>query len=389
MIIYIIFYHTDIIKEDKDIFLIFSIILILDFLNIDWFFQGIEDYRYITIRTIFIKIISLFFIFCFIKKEKDIYLYVLILVFSSVVSSLFNIIKIIKLVEFKLKNLKIKKHLKDILIIFSMNLAISIYTNLDSVMLGGYGNKYSLGIYSAANKIIVLIMGIVTSLGTVTLPRISNYIAENKENEIKLILKKMISFLCFFIFPSVMGIYFTANEIILLFAGREYLEAVTTLKILSLTIIFIGFSNLIGLQIFYPRGKEKIVFYSVTIGAILNFSLNLYLIPKYFQNGAAIATCIAEFGVLIVQIILGYRYLKLEIFDKNNLKFIISTCIMGIILYFIQILKFKYLVLKLLLKIILGVSIYLVSLVLLKEKNITDVIIKIKLRINKLNQKER
>lgn len=376
VIVYICFYNLNIIKNDKEIFLIFSLVLLFNFLSVDWFFQGIEDYKYITVRTVIVKMLSTLSLFIFVKKSSDIYIYSIIVVFSLVGSNFFNIVKALKLVHLKLKGLNIKRHLKGIFIIFSMNLAISIYTNLDSVMLGSYGSKYSLGIYSVASKIIALVMGIVTSLGAVLLPRISNYIEEKKEDEIKKILEKTFSFLLFLIIPSIIGIYFTANEIILLFAGKEYLEAITTLKILSLIILFIGFSNFIGMQILYPRGEEKKVFYSVLVGAITNFSLNLYLIPKYYQNGAAFATCVAEFTVVVIQIFLGYKYLKFQKFNYNNFKFLIASFIMGAILYFTQNLNLN-LLLKLILKLGIGSSIYILLLIVLREENIHEFLEKI------------
>ena len=382
VIVYLYFYNSNIIKNDKEIFLIFSIVLLFNFLSVDWFFQGIEDYQYITIRTVVIKILSALLLFIFGKKSSDIYIYSVIVVFSLIGSNFFNIVRALKLVDLKLKRLNIKRHLKGILIIFSMSLAISIYTNLDGVMLGSYGSKYSLGLYSAASKIISLVMGIVTSLGAVLLPRISNYIEEKKEEEIKKILEKTFSFLLFLIIPSIIGIYFTVNEIILLFAGKEYLEATTTLKILSLIILFIGFSNFIGMQILYPRGEEKKVFYSVLAGAIINFSLNLYLIPRYYQNGAAFATCVAEFTVVVIQIFLGYKYLKFQKFNYNNFKFLIASFIMGAILYFTQNLNLN-LLLKLVVKVVIGSSVYIFVLIALREDNIYEFLEKILMKFRR------
>lgn len=386
IIIYFIFYQLNIITDDKEIFLIFSTVLLFNFLSVDWFFQGIEDYKYITIRIIIIKIISFIFLVIFVKEKSDIYKYVIIVVFSLVGSNFFNIIRALKLVKLKTRGLDIKRHLKGILIIFSMNLAISIYTNLDSVMLGSYGSKYALGIYSAASKMIHLILGIITSLGAVLLPRISNYISEKKEDEVKVILEKTFSFLVALIIPSIIGLHFTANEIIRLFAGKEYIEAILTLRILSLIILFIGFSNFVGIQILYPRGEEKKVFYSVLIGAIVNCSFNLLLIPKYLQNGAAIATCIAEFIVIVVQVYLGKKYLNFKVFNWNNFKFLISSCIMGILLYFIQDFKTNMLM-SLIIKIILGSGSYILILLLLKEENLYEIIKKILLRFRRKDEK--
>lgn len=373
MIIFIIFLQLNLLGNDIKLFQIMSLNIIFTFIGVEWYFQGIEDYGYITKRSILFKIISIALMFIFVKKKEDIVIYAGILALALVGSNVLNFFKAKKEVFISLKNVNIKKHLKPILTIFSMNIAISIYTNLDSVMLGYCSSEYSLGIYSASSKIIHLVLGIVTSLGAVLLPRISNYIINKREKELKEILENTLTFLLALSIPCVIGIILTADEIIKIFSGNEFIEAVKTMKILSPIIFFIAFSNFLGIQILYPRGEEKKVLYSVIVGAIINFSLNWLLIPKYAQNGAAVATVIAEGVVLLVQIFLGYKYLKFKIFTFENLKVILVSIFMGIGLllmtnYYIE----KSIIVSLLLKIIVGILIYIIGLIILKEKFIME-----------------
>ncbi len=373
MIIFIIFLQLNLLGNDIKLFQIMSLNIIFTFIGVEWYFQGIEDYGYITKRSILFKIISIALMFIFVKKKEDIVIYAGILALALVGSNVLNFFKAKKEVFISLKNVNIKKHLKPILTIFSMNIAISIYTNLDGVMLGYRSNEYSLGIYSASSKIIHLVLGIVTSLGAVLLPRISNYIINKREKELKEILENTLTFLLALSIPCVIGIILTADEIIKIFSGNEFIEAVKTMKILSPIIFFIAFSNFLGIQILYPRGEEKKVLYSVIVGAIINFSLNWLLIPKYAQNGAAVATVIAEGVVLLVQIFLGYKYLKFKIFTFENLKVILVSIFMGIGLllmtnYYIE----KSIIVSLLLKIIVGILIYIIGLIILKEKFIME-----------------
>lgn len=186
-------------------------------------------------------------------------------------------------------------------------------------------------------------------------------------------MENTLTFLLAISIPCIIGINFTAKEIIRVFSGNEFLEAAKTMRILSLIIFFIAFSNFLGIQILYPRGEERKVLYSVIVGAIINFSLNWILIPKYIQNGAAIATVIAEAFVLLTQIFLGYKYLNFRIFTFENSKFILASIIMGFGLvlvsnYFIN----NSLILNLLLKIVIGILVYISSLTILKEKFITN-----------------
>ena len=368
IIIFFIFLKLNLLGNEINLFKIMSLNIFFTFIGVEWYFQGIENYTYITKRSILFKIISIILIFIFIKRKEDIIIYAEILVFALVGSNILNFFKAKKEVIISFKNLNVKKHLRPILTIFSMNIAISIYTNLDSVMLGYRSNEYTLGIYSSANKIILLILSIITSLGSVILPRISNYIINKREKELKEILENVFSFLIAISISCVIGIYFTATEIIKIFSGNEFIAAVKTMKILSLIILFVAFSNFIGIQILYPQGKEKKVLYSVIGGAVVNFSLNWLLIPKYAENGAAIATVIAEGIVLLIQLFLGYKYLNFRIITLENCKFILANIFMsiGLVLitnYFVN----DNIIFSLLIKIITGILVYIFSLIILKE----------------------
>lgn len=376
IIIFIIFLKLNLFGNDIKLFQVMSLNIIFTFIGVEWYFQGTEDYGYITKRSILFKIISIIFMFIFVKRKEDIVIYAGILVLALVGSNILNFFKAKKEVFISFKNLNMEKHLKPILTIFSMNIAISIYTNLDSVMLGYRSSEYALGIYSASSKIIHLILGIVTSLGAVLLPRISNYIVNKKEDELREVLENTLTFLLAVSIPCIIGINFTAVEIIKIFSGNEFITAVKTMRILSSIIFFIAFSNFIGIQILYPRGEEKKVLYSVIVGAVINFSLNWILIPKYMQNGAAIATVIAEGFVLLTQIYLSYKYLNFRIFTFENSKFILASIIMnfGLVLtnnYFMSS-NNDNIILNLFLKIVIGILVYTSSLIILKEKFIIN-----------------
>ncbi|MGX6591146.1 flippase [Cetobacterium ceti] len=348
--------------------------ILFTFIGIEWFFQGIEEYEYISKRSILFKVISLILIFLFVKKKEDYIIYGLISVFAVVGSNFCNFYKLRNYIKITIKNLNLKKHIKPILLIFSMNIAISIYTNLDNVMLGYKSTEASVGLYSSGIKLVKLVIGIVTSLGAVLLPRISNYIENNLEKELKDILNKTFKILLLLAFPCIIGLYLSAKEIILIFSGKEFIEAIVTMKILTPIIIFIGLSNFIGIQVLYPRGEEKKVLISVVVGAITNFGLNWIFIPKYAQNGAALSTTIAEGLVLLVQIILGYKYLNFIKLNFELFKGIIASVLMGFVIMLCDIDNIYY---NLILKIILGGIIYTGTLLILKEELIYEALSKV------------
>lgn len=356
---------------------IMSLNIFLTFIGVEWFYQGLEEYKYITIRSTIFRVISLILIFTLVKSKYDYITYAAITVLSTVGSNIFNFIKLKSFTKLSFKGLNIKRHLKSILTIFSMNIAISIYTNLDNVMLGYRSTDISIGLYSSGIKLVKLVLGIVTSLGAVMLPRISNYIHNGMENELTELLDKTFKFIILLSLPCFLGLYLTSEEIILIFSGKTFIGAVSTMKYLTPIIIFIALSNFIGIQILYPRGEEKKVLIAVMIGALVNFSLNWVLIPKYAQNGAAISTTIAEGLVLLIQIILGYRYLKFIKLDFEFYKSIIATIVMGIVVIIINSYNLSNVYLLLSFKMLLGGSSYLIALLVLKDKFLYEIINKI------------
>lgn len=375
--LYFIFLYLGYLGKERTLLEIMSINIFLTFIGVEWFYQGMEEYRYITIRSIVFRIVALILIFTKVKTKDDYIAYAMITILSAVGANILNFFNLKKFIKLSFKNLDMKRHLKPILTIFSMNIAISVYTNLDNVMLGYRSTENAVGLYSSGIKLVKLVLGIVTSLGAVMLPRISNYIHNGLEKKLETLLDKAFKFIMLLSLPCFLGLYLTSKEIILIFSGMGFLDSINTMKYLTPIIIFIALSNFIGIQILYPRGEEKKVLISVIIGAIINFSLNWILIPKYAQNGAAISTTIAEGIVLLVQIILGYKYLKFIKFNFEFFKPIVAVIFMGLLIMVINKYNQSNIYLSLLFKMIIGASSYFIVLLFLKDKLIYEVFNKI------------
>jgi O-antigen/teichoic acid export membrane protein len=232
------------------------------------------------------------------------------------------------------------------------------------------------GLYTAANKMIKVILALVTSLGAVLLPRMSYYIELGKKSQINTLIRKSLDFILMISIPATVGIFMLSEQIIIIFSGNMYVNAIPTMKILSPVILAIGLSNLIGVQILISHGKERVTLLSTIIGAVINFSLNLLLIPLLKQNGAAIGTLVAEISVTIVQLIFAYSYIKGNIAWKNIFTYsvggiliiltviIIETCVTGILLSTI-------------ISIILSSTVYFIFLYYLNNELIKEVITKV------------
>ena len=357
------------IEIDASLFFLLSTTLFFNTIGVAWFYQAIEDFKYITLRSLFVRILSLVALFIFVKTKQDLFYYAGILVIGTVGNNIFNFFRLrkyIKLSKGEFKRLNLLRHLIPALKIFILNLVISIYVNLDSVMLGFLKNEESVGYYAAATRLTKAILGIVSSLGAVLLPRFSNMITNGQKEEFQLLANKAASFTIALSLPMSVGLIFMAAPIIHIFCGNGFEPTILTLKLVAPIVLFIGLSGIIGMQILYPQGREKYVIISTMVGACINLLINYLLIPQYGQYGAALGTVIAEFMVTVIMILLGRKYLPINILSKQNLHYLIGSIVISILLAFLFVFPLHE-VNYLLIGILLSVIVYYAYLLMIKD----------------------
>ena len=297
-------------RSDSTLFLITSTTIFFNVIGVEWLYKALEQYSYITIRSIIFKFIGLILMFILVKNSSDYVWYGFITIFAASASNIFNFINLHKYVSLKpVGNYNFKVHLKAVTIFFAMSCATTIYTNLDSVMIGFIKGATENGYYNAAVRIKSILVSIVTSLGAVLLPRASYYLENNYIDEFKKISKKAINFVILISIPMMIYFIMFAKESILFLAGDSYAKSIAPMQIIMPTLLFIGLSNIMGIQMLVPLGKEKYVLYSEIAGALIDLVLNALLIPRYGAAGAAVGTLVAEAVVWIVQ----FKYLKNDI----------------------------------------------------------------------------
>lgn len=309
--------------------------IILGGLSCEWVLCSVEKYKFIAIRTLLIQLCCLTGIFVCIRTEEDYFKYAIFLVVSGYGSSVFNwiFIKKNKLVEkIEWKKIRIKRHLKPILILFTMLITIDLYTLMDTTMLGALKGDWSVGIYSAAIKVPRLVNSMIAAVGTVLVPRLSYYY-EIDQDKFNKIVEKAMQFVFMITIPCAIGVFGMAEEIILLLCGERYKLAVITLRILTPLILIIPISVLFNNQIFIPMKKEIYVLQSTCAGAFVNLVSNLILIPRFSENGAAIGSVLAEFVVMLVCLWHVKKKLKVDYMSKKYIKCVlIGSSIIPIII---------------------------------------------------------
>lgn len=291
-------------REDRFLYIIVSSTIFLSAIGMEWLYKALEQYTYITIRSLIFKVIALIGMFMLVKTKSDYVIYGGITIFAASASNICNFINAHKYISFKfIGHYSIRPHLKAISIFFAMACATTIYTHLDTVMLKFMATDIDVGYYGAATKIKTILVSVITSLGTVLLPRVSYYIKQNMVDEFYRITEKALNFV--FILAMPLSFYFMvfAKYGVLFLSGNEYEGAILPMQIIMPTLLLIGITNILGIQILVPLGKEKYVLYSEIAGAIVDIILNALLIPFMQASGAAIGTLIAETIVFIVQFI--------------------------------------------------------------------------------------
>lgn len=319
------------ISEELALFYILSLTIIFTGIGVQWFYQGIEDFLFITVRGLIIRTLCAACLFIFVKDQSDLLIYGLVIVGSTVGNNLINFIhlrKFVQLSRIQWKQLNITKHIKPAFRIFLLNVIISIYIRLNIIMLGFMVDDRAVGLFIAGMKLTHLITVVVTSLGTVMLPRCSHLIGEKKFDEFNAVITKSYHFMMFSAVPMMFGIMLLARPITLCFCGSDFEGAIPVVIYTAPTIIFIGLTNIIGIQILYPYGKENLVILSTLIAAVINVVLNILLIPSFAEMGAAVSTLLSEFAVLVAQVKLGKGYIPFSFLSREIAGYLIATLVM-------------------------------------------------------------
>ncbi len=289
-------------REDRTLILFMGICLFLSAAGMEWLYMAMENYTFMAVRSVLFKLAALGLMFLIVRTEKNVLQYGIVLTFALFGYNILNFISVRRIIHLRpIRGLNLRRHLKAVLTFFLMSCAVTIYTNLDTVMLGFMKDNTETGYYGTAAKIKTAVSALVTSLGSVLLPRASYYVEQGKFDEFRAMSRKALS-LVFAAAPA-FALYFIlyAREGVVLISGSEFLPAILPLQILMPTILFIGMTNILGMQILVPLGKEKQVFFSEAAGALTDLVLNFILIPRFASAGAAAATLAAEIVVFIMQ----------------------------------------------------------------------------------------
>lgn len=345
-----------------------SLIIICTTLGTDWVNSIYEDYLYITLRYVLMQTVSLCLLFLLVKKSDDYILYASIVVTASAGANIFNFFHVHQKMKFGLtRNPNFKVHLPPMLLLFCNSLAVTVYVNSDTTMLGYMKGDTEVGIYSVSTKIYQIIKQLLNAIVGVMLPRMSAYLSMGKETEYNELLNKAFAALTILLLPTITGVFMLARPIILIVGGERYLGGVVALRILCAALGFAVYGAFFANCVMLPNRMDKKYLTATLIAAGTNIFLNLFFIPRFGLNGAALTTVIAEGIVCTMTGIWSGGRFRLKNVANTILQVGIGCCVIVLICLIGLRLPFHYITCTVI-TIVLSVVLYGATLLLLRNE---------------------
>ena len=368
------------IQVNIPLFLILSLTIFFTAIGCEWFYQGIEDFKYITIRGLIIKTVSVVLLFIFVKSKTDLLYYGCYTVFGVLGGNIFNFFRLRKYIyreNIIFSELHIKRHVKPVLKVFSFSVVTSIYLQLNTVLLGFLKNALAVGYFAAATKVMQMLLMMSSCLGSVMMPRASHLIAENKEDEFNRLIQKSYDFTLAIALPMTIGLIFCAPSLITALCGVKFEHSILPSQIIAPIILMVAISNVFGIQVLFPKGKINIVTLCCGIGAVADLILNLCLIPFFSYIGTSIAYLGAEVATTVSMYFIGRRYIPIIYLKKSHFTYALGCIVMAFALYGLSLLQLPTLTI-LLLQGCCGVLAYFIILCICKDEMLVQILSKIK-----------
>ncbi|CYU31156.1 oligosaccharide flippase family protein [Streptococcus suis] len=375
--------------DSDDLWIKISMIplLLSSVIDITWFFYGLEEFKITVLRNTLIKLGTTVLIFLLIKSDYDLLLYSFLLSLSNFFSQLYLWFFLSKRVTFKLPHeVKILHHIKPNLILFLPVLAVSIYKIMAKILLGYMTTATQVGYFDSSDKVIQIPLALVTSLGTVMMPRMSNLYAKESLKDADRVFSQSIEIAMFLSTALGFGLMGVAKTFVPWYYGENFGVVIILFQILLPSSIFLAFANVIRTQYLIPNSRDKVYITTLFLGAIVNLLANILLIPQYAAIGAAIATLIAEVVVCLSQAYSIRKEIPIVKYFQLALKYVVSGFIMYIVVVQVDFLKLSP-IFSLAIQILIGFFIYMLSLFLFLNQQKRSILVKRILKVIKYGRK--
>ena len=379
---YLLISQTNIFKGNGMLLYVCGIQIVLNYINVDWLYQGLEEYGYITLRSFFVKIFSFLLLFVMVRTKQDYINYAWITCIATGGNNIFNVIYMRRYVKFDFKGLNFVRHIGPELVLAGNILLSNFYSKVDVTMLGFLKGDAETGYYSNAFKIINIIMCLCAAITSTFLPRLSYYYEHDRKKFVQLV-NQGTKYILFLTVPAMIGLAMISKLIVPALFGEAFRPAATTVIVLTPLILIKGVGSLACYQVAISSGNEKKQMIAYIIGAVLNVSLNALLIPRFAENGAAVASVVAELFINMIIFVQVRKLIKLQLDWKFFGSTITSTALMYFILKGLLCLTMSNELIKSGICIMIAGTTYIIVNILLKNDVMYEIVQFIKIKLNK------
>lgn len=357
------------IHEGLPLFLLLSLSIGFTTIGCEWFYQGIEDFKYITIRGLCFRISAIAILFIFVRSSSDIMWYGAYCVFGTVGNNVFNFVhlrKFLYIKQVKLKKIRPFKHLRAVSLVFILTAVSTIYISLNTIILGFMTTNANVGYYTTGIKFFTMVFGMVNALTTTVIPRISNIIAHKEYDKLGEMAQKLYRFTVGVTLPMVVGLIIVSPYLIVVFCGDGFRPSILVSQITAPLILVVGLSSVFGMQILYPMGKIKIMIKSAAFASIVDLLIVVLLTKNLREDATAIGYLCAEITATCSEVLLGKNFIPIKLRDKHLLLYVIGSAIMALGLYFISLTNLSNIIMVIVMCVV-GIIIYGIILMLRKD----------------------
>ena len=340
-----------------------------------WFLMGLEDFKTTTIRNIAVRLINVVLILNFVKSQNDLLVYAFIMQFSNALSFIVVLPTVKKyIIPVKPSYNRIIHHIRKSLIYFIPGIINTIFTSADKTVLGAFANSYEVGVYEQATKITNLCGSVINSVSNVLLPRVT-YLNHNASNESRKFLLKSLGYASLVSVAVTAGIACISDEFVPVFFGPSYDKSSVLLKILSVNVLMSVLANYIGQQCLVSNNKQREYNFAIGTGAVINLLMNVLLVNTFQSVGVSLASAFSAIIIFIMVLYFSKQTIGLRDVIRMTWKSVIAALIMIVI---VSMVKTDSFISTIILKVTLGFFLYLMTLLVLQEKMILDIVITLK-----------
>jgi len=364
------------------IYFILALHIVAVLMDVTWFFQGMEEFVKLSVRSGIFKIINIIYVFLMVKTKEHVHYYAFGLAFFTLLGNLSLWVYMPQYVQKpSLRELHPFRNFKEVFSLFVPTIAIQVYTVLDKTMIGMITqSSFENGYYEQALKISRLVLTLVTALGTVMIPRIGYHFEKKQHEEVRRLMYRGYNFVWFLGFPLCFGLLATASSFVPWFFGAGFEKVTTLISILAFLILAIGVNNVTGMQYLIPTKRQSTFAFTVVVGASINLLLNLLLIKRFQSAGAAFASVLAETGIAVIQLYIIRKELSITRIVQGCLPYLTSASIMFLVLEIFE-KQLKPIIPHTIILVVCGCTIYIGILLLMKDpfllKNISSILVKV------------